>query len=80
VRLPPLSDLHRHLDGSLREATLRELAAGLGVDVPAQFRFSPRMGLAAALRCFELSLAVLQAPPPCVAWPTRSAPTPPAKA
>ncbi len=33
---------------------------GLGVDVPAQFRFSPGMGLAAALRCFELSLAVLQ--------------------
>jgi adenosine deaminase len=62
VRLPPLSDLHRHLDGSLREATLRELAAGLGVDVPAQFRFSRGMGLAAALRCFELSLAVLQAP------------------
>jgi adenosine deaminase len=58
--LPPLSDLHRHLDGSLREATLRELAAGLGVAVPAQFRFSRGMGLAAALRCFELSLAVLQ--------------------
>jgi adenosine deaminase len=62
VRLPPLSDLHRHLDGSLREATLRELAAGLGVDVPAQFRFSRGMGLAAALRCFKLTLAVLQAP------------------
>ena len=60
--LPPLSDLHRHLDGSLREATLRELAAGLGVDVPDEFRFSRGMGLAAALRCFELSLAVLQAP------------------
>jgi adenosine deaminase len=62
VHLPPLADLHRHLDGSLREATLRELAAGLGVDVPPQFRFSRGMGLAAALRCFELSLAVLQAP------------------
>lgn len=60
--LPPLSDLHRHLDGSLREATLRELAAGLGVDVPDEVRFSRGMGLAAALRCFELSLAVLQAP------------------
>jgi adenosine deaminase len=60
--LPPLADLHRHLDGSLREATLRELAAGLGVDVPDEFRFSPGMGLRAALRCFELSLAVLQAP------------------
>jgi adenosine deaminase len=62
VPLPPLSDLHRHLDGSLREATLRDLAAGLGIDVPAQFRFSRGMGLAAALRCFELSLAVLQTP------------------
>lgn len=62
VPLPPLSDLHRHLDGSLREATLRELAASLGVDVPDEFRFSPGMGLVAALRCFELSLAVLQAP------------------
>ncbi len=62
MRLPPLSDLHRHLDGSLREATLRELAAELGVEVPDEFRFSPGMGLSAALRCFELSLAVLQAP------------------
>jgi adenosine deaminase len=62
VHLPPLSDLHRHLDGSLREATLRELAAGLGVEVPEAFRFSRGMGLAAALRCFELSLAVLQTP------------------
>jgi adenosine deaminase len=62
VRLPPLADLHRHLDGSLRESTLRELAAGLGVEVPEQFRFSRGMGLAAALRCFELSLAVMQSP------------------
>jgi adenosine deaminase len=62
VDLRNLSDLHRHLDGSLREATLRELAAGLGVDVPARFRFSRGMGLAAALRCFDLTLAVLQAP------------------
>ncbi|MGE5126309.1 MAG: hypothetical protein ACM3PV_08460, partial [Betaproteobacteria bacterium] len=60
--LPPLADLHRHLDGSLRESTLRELAARLSIDVPAQFRFWPGMGLAAALRCFDLSLAVLQEP------------------
>jgi adenosine deaminase len=46
----------------LRETTLREMAAGLGVDVPAQFRFWRGMGLAAALRCFELSLAVIQTP------------------
>lgn len=62
MRLPPLSDIHRHLDGSLREETLRELAAGLGVEVPERFRFRPGMGLAAALRCFDLSLAVLQSP------------------
>ena len=62
MRLPPLADLHRHLDGSLRESTLRELAAGLGVEVPERFRFSRGMGLAAALRCFDLSLAVLQGP------------------
>jgi adenosine deaminase len=60
--LPPLADLHRHLDGSLRESTLRELAAALGVEIPACFRFSRGMGLRAALRCFELSLAVMQTP------------------
>jgi adenosine deaminase len=57
-----LADLHRHLDGSLRESTLRELAARQGVVVPPRFRFWRGMGLAAALRCFELTLAVLQAP------------------
>jgi adenosine deaminase len=62
VRLPPLSDLHRHLDGSLRETTLRELAADLGIEVPTHLRFSPGMGLAAALRSFDLTLAVLQTP------------------
>jgi adenosine deaminase len=62
VLLPPLSDLHRHLDGSLRERTLRELALRSGVEVPAEFRFSRGMGLAAALRCFDLTLAVLQTP------------------
>jgi len=60
--LPPLPDLHRHLDGSLREATLRELAGAAGVEVPERFRFWPGMGLRAALDCFELSLAVLQTP------------------
>jgi adenosine deaminase len=60
VTQPPLADLHRHLDGSLRESTLRELAAAGGVEVPASFRFRPGMGLAAALDCFRLTLAVLQ--------------------
>ncbi len=60
--LPPLADLHRHLDGSLRESTLRELATGLGIRVPERFRFTRGMGLAAALRCFELTLSVMQTP------------------
>ena len=60
--LPPLADLHRHLDGSLRESTLRELAAPLGIEIPVHFRFSRGMGLRAALRCFELSLGVMQTP------------------
>ena len=60
--LPPsgLSDLHRHLDGSLRLETLRELAAGAGVEVPDELAFRPGMGLAAALERFQVTLAVLQ--------------------
>ncbi len=57
-----LPDLHRHLDGSLREATLRELAAGAGVELPRELRFRPGMGLAAALERFRVTLAVLQEP------------------
>jgi adenosine deaminase len=60
-----LADLHRHLDGSLRETTLRDLAARSGVRLPedpAELRFSPGMGLAQALARFEITLAVLQAP------------------
>jgi adenosine deaminase len=55
-----LAELHLHLDGSLRESTLRELAAPLGVDVPADLRFTPGMGLAAALARFRITVAVLQ--------------------
>jgi adenosine deaminase len=55
-----LADLHRHLDGSLREATLRELAAAAGVEVPADLRFAPGMGLAGALARFEITVAALQ--------------------
>ena len=54
----------------------RELAVPSG-STSAQVPLPPGMGLAAALRCFELSLAVLQTPAPCGAWPTRSVPTPP---
>lgn len=55
-------ELHRHLDGSLREATLRELAAALGVRVPAAPRFRPNMGFEAAIACFAVTLAVMQTP------------------
>ena len=60
--LPPggLSDLHRHLDGSLRLATLCELATRAGVEVPEDLAFQPGMGLAAALERFRVTLAVLQ--------------------
>ena len=55
------ADLHRHLDGSLRPDTFRELARALGLptDVP---RFRRGMGLTAALDCFRTTLAVLQTP------------------
>ena len=56
------ADLHRHLDGALREATLRELAHAAGLAVPAQLRFEPGMGLENALARFALTVAVLQTP------------------
>jgi len=60
--LPPLADLHRHLDGSLRPRTLAELAAPLGVPIADDFGFHAGMGLDAALACFSTTLAVLQTP------------------
>ena len=60
--MPPLADLHRHLDGSLREATLRELAAARGIAVPEDLRFRAGMGLDAALERFRITVAVLQDP------------------
>ena len=60
--LGPLAELHRHLDGSLRRATLHQLAAEQGVHVPPGLGFRPGMGLREALRCFEVTLAVLQSP------------------
>mgnify|MGYP001600452159 CR=1 FL=1 len=56
------TDLHRHLDGSLRPSTLRELALPLGVVIPPDLPFRPGMGLAAALERFRVTLAVLQTP------------------
>lgn len=55
-----LADLHRHLDGSLRLATLRELAAQKRVALPDEVGFHPGMGLDGALSRFALTLAVLQ--------------------
>lgn len=59
---PPLADLHRHLDGSLRPATVAELAARAGLAVPPDLAFSPGMGLDAALARFGFTLALLQTP------------------
>ena len=55
-----LADLHRHLDGSLRLETLRELARRAGVEVPEDIAFQPGMGLEAALERFRVTLEVLQ--------------------
>lgn len=60
VKLPPLADLHRHLDGSLRPSTVRELAAARGVAVPSDLAFSRGMGLGAALERFRFTLSLLE--------------------
>jgi adenosine deaminase len=60
MELPPLADLHRHLDGSLRPSTLAELAARDGRAVPADLAFRPGMGLEKALSRFAFTLSVLQ--------------------
>jgi len=57
-----LADLHRHLDGSLRRSTFRELAAAIGHEAPDDLRFFAGMGLDDALACFVHTLAVLQTP------------------
>ena len=57
-----LSDLHRHLDGSLRSEKLRQLAERSGIDLPQDLRFRKGMGLKAALERFAFTLSVLQDP------------------
>lgn len=60
--LPPLADLHRHLDGSIRPSTLAELAARAGKTVPPDLAFTAGMGLDAALSRFAFTLSLLQEP------------------
>ena len=57
-----LPDLHRHLDGSLRPATVAALAHAQGVAVPHHLPFTPGMGLAAALERFAFTVGLLQHP------------------
>lgn len=58
----PLFELHRHLDGSLRPETVRELAASRGLEVPKDLPFFAGMGLSAALSRFDFTLSLLQQP------------------
>ncbi|MBI5513626.1 MAG: adenosine deaminase [Deltaproteobacteria bacterium] len=60
--LPPLADLHRHLDGSLRPSSVDELAHALGKRVPADLAFSVGLGLEGALARFAFTLSLLQTP------------------
>ena len=55
-----LPDLHRHLDGSLRPSTLRELARSKNREVPADLAFHAGMGLDEALGRFAFTLSLLQ--------------------
>lgn len=56
----PLTELHRHLDGSLRATTVQMLAAEMGIHVPEDIYFYPGMGLGEALSKFSFTLALLQ--------------------
>lgn len=56
------SDLHRHLDGSIRSSTLAVLAAEKGREVPSDLRFRPGMGLDEALSRFAFTLSLLERP------------------
>lgn len=57
-----LAELHLHLDGSLRAATVAELAAEHGLTVPPDLRFHAGMGLTDALSRFAFTLSLLQRP------------------
>jgi len=57
-----LTDLHRHLDGSLRLATVRAWAKADGVSIPEPLGFQRGMGLQGALSRFAFTLSLLRAP------------------
>jgi len=57
-----LSDLHRHLDGSLRPQTAQELALQEGIEFPDDLPFYAGMGLEAALARFAFTVSILQHP------------------
>lgn len=57
-----LTELHLHLDGSLRRATLEEFAQNAGVQVPGDLLFHAGMGLSEALSRFAFTLSLLQSP------------------
>ena len=66
----PKAELHVHLDGSLRPATMLELASELGVDLPASspdalsdaMRAEDSRNLAEYLEKFAITLALMQGP------------------
>lgn len=58
--IEPQTDLHRHLDGSLRNKTIIDLANKFNVEIPADFTFKPRMTLGKALEYFQTMLLLLQ--------------------
>lgn len=61
--IEPKTDLHRHLDGSLRKSTIVDLAQKFDVAIPADFTFKPHMTLGRALDYFQTSLLLLQETP-----------------
>jgi len=57
---PLFSDLHRHLDGSIRWSTLQDLARRAGQTLPESLTFTPGLGLDEALSRFQVTLSCLQ--------------------
>lgn len=54
------SDLHRHLDGSIRLSTMYELASLLNINIPQNLFFYDGMGIVEALSRFSFTLSLLQ--------------------